>query len=292
MRLSPAVLAYLQLLRLPAVFSALSNNLAAQLIATGGQYHWPELSLLLMASAALYLAGMALNDCFDLAEDTRERPGRPLPSGTVPVATAWRLGWGLLAAGILLAVVAGPRTGAIAGLLALAIVLYDGVLKATPVGSLVIGGCRYLNWLLGLAVVPLTPAALLLPLPVLIYVLSLTLLSRVETRADDHRPLGYCAAGLLSSAALLVGYHEYELLPHGWVLLLLIPAMLIALHRLWLTANDFQPARIQQSVSWLILGIIPLDALLVVGAGPWWGGVLVLSLIVPGRLLTRWISIS
>lgn len=292
MRLPPPIPAYSQLLRLPAVFSALSNSLAAQLIATGGQWHWTALGLLLMASATLYLAGMVLNDCFDLAEDTHERPRRPLPAGTVPVRTAWRLGWGLLVTGILLAWAAGPRTGAIAGLLALAIVLYDGMLKSTPVGSLAMGSCRYLNWLLGLAVAPLTPAVLLLPLPIFIYVASLTVLSRVETHANDRQALGYCTIGLLSSAALLVGYQKYGLLPNNWILWLLAPAVLIVLYQLWLTANDFRPARVQQSVSWLILGIIPLDALLVAGVGPWWGGVLVLSLIVPGRLLTCWISIS
>lgn len=292
MNLSPRSLAYFRLLRLPAVFTAISNSLAAQWIATGGRPQWPELGLLVMASTTLYLAGMVLNDCFDLAEDHRDRPQRPLPSGAVSITDAWRLGWLLLGAGVMLAGLAGVRTGAIALLLALAIVLYDGLLKATTVGSLAMGACRYLNWLLGLAVVPLTPTALLLGLPVFVYVVALTLLSRVETSAASRRPVLLCAAGMALAALLLVSYHQFGLLPHTWALLLAAAGLGLVLSRLWTTWREFTPEAIQRSVGLLVLGIIPLDAVLVWATGLWWGGVLVLALLVPGRLLGRWLYVT
>jgi 4-hydroxybenzoate polyprenyltransferase len=37
----------------------------------------------------------------------------------------------------------------------------------------------------------------------------------------------------------------------------------------------------------LILGIIPLDAILVFAGGPWWGGLVILALLIPGRYLAR-----
>src|SRR5262249_39458533 len=160
--------------RAPAIFTALSNILAAHWIATGGVMQWRVFVLTAGASVFLYAAGMVLNDCFDLHEDARARPRRPLPSGRVSVPVAWASGWFLLASGVALAGMAGPRQIAVAGVLALAIVLYDGALKRLPVGALVMGGCRYLNWLLGLAVVPLDRTAFLIALPVLLYVAALT----------------------------------------------------------------------------------------------------------------------
>jgi 4-hydroxybenzoate polyprenyltransferase len=292
MNLSPRSLAYLRLLRLPAAFTAISNSLAAQLIATGGQLRWPELGLLVMASTALYLAGMVLNDCFDLTEDRRDRPQRPLPSGAVSIAIAWRLGWLLLGAGVALAGFVGLRTGAIALVLALAIVLYDGFLKATAVGWLMMGACRYLNWLLGLAVVPLTPTAFLWGLPIFAYVVALTLLSRVETSAASRWPVLLCAAGMVAVALLLASYQQFGLLPHAGVLVLVAAGLGLALSRLWATWREFTPTAIQRSVGWLVLGIIPLDAVMAWAAGPWWGGLLVLALLVPGRLLGRWLYVA
>ena len=50
----------------------------------------PPLAVLLLVAASvfLYLAGMVLNDVYDVEIDRRERPDRPLPSGRIPVAWA------------------------------------------------------------------------------------------------------------------------------------------------------------------------------------------------------------
>jgi len=292
MKLSERTLAYLRLLRAPAVFTALSNIIAAHLLATQGRIQWPALGLLAAAASALYLAGMVLNDCFDLAEDRRDRPQRPLPSGVIPVASAWKLGWCLLGAGILLAGVVGGRQLLIAFTLAGAIVLYNGVLKATLWGVPLMGGCRYLNWLLGLSVAPLIGRSLLLGWPVFVYVSSLTLLSRVETSARSRLALLLCASGMVTTAALFAVFNRSGLLAHGWVLLPVGAALLLVLARLALTYREFNPWTIQHSVGLLVMGIIPLDALLVLAGGPWWGGVLVLALLLPSRLLGRLVYVT
>lgn len=281
------LLNYLQLVRAPAVFTALSNILAAQLLAGQGRPDWAALALLGPASMALYSAGMVLNDCFDLEEDRRERPSRPLPSGRIALPSAWRLGWGLLAAGVLLAGLVGFAQLAIALLLALAVLAYDGWAKHTRLGPAAMGACRYLNWLLGLSTAGLGAAGFALALPVFLYVLALTALSAEETRARERRAVFACGLGLLACAGSVGGLHLGGVLPHHWTLAPLAAALAYLGWRLREVLREYTPASIQAAMKTLILGIIPLDALLAFSGGPWWGGVLVAALLVPGRLLGR-----
>lgn len=292
MNLPDKALPYLCLIRAPAVFTALSNSVAAHLLATAGQVQWLALCLLATASCTIYMAGMVLNDCFDLAEDSRERPQRPLPSGTILVASAWKLGWLLLLSGVVVAGLVGHRQLLIAVLLAGAVVLYDGVVKGTLLGGPLMGACRYLNWLLGLSVIPITQNSLLLGLPIFAYVFSLTLLSGVETSARSRLPLLLCASGMLLTAVLIVVFNRAGLLPHTWALVLAGVALLVVLSRLAATYRDFSPQSIQGSVRILVMGIIPLDALLVFAGGPWWGGIIILALLLPGRLLGRLVYVT
>src|SRR6478672_9585894 len=113
--------AYAQLVRLPALPTALAD-------------HGVSFGLLLLATSCLYCAGMIFNDFFDVEQDRRERPERPIPSGRVTRRTAGWLGGGLLLAGVLFAAGADwARPGAegatilsapIAAGLAAAILLY------------------------------------------------------------------------------------------------------------------------------------------------------------------------
>jgi hypothetical protein len=281
-----------ELVRAPAIFTALSNILAAHWIATGGVIEWRVFILSAGASVFLYAAGMVLNDCFDLREDARVRPRRPLPSGRVSVPVAWASGWFMLASGVALAGMAGSRQIVIAGLLAAAIVLYDGALKALPVGALVMGTCRYLNWLLGLAVVPLDQNAFVIALPVLIYVAALTRLSSIETGGGGHRPVQECALGMLLAAIGIAALIAKGVLPNVWAYLPLVAGLGAVLARLARTARDLTPASVQGGVKFLILGIVPLDALLTLAAGSPWGALAVLVLAIPSRLLARRIYIT
>lgn len=65
--------------------------------------------LLLVISAGLYSAGMAMNDCYDHAIDNVERPDRPIPSGRVTLEKAWLLVAVLVAIAMIAGAVAGPR---------------------------------------------------------------------------------------------------------------------------------------------------------------------------------------
>ena len=201
----------LLLTRAPLAASATANALVG-CAAAGALAGAPPLALLAggTAAAAAYLAGMALNDWFDLERDRRLYPRRPLPSGRVPAALGLGLGVGLLALGVLLsgatAVAAGlPLARGLAPglLLAACVVAYDGVLKAWRwPGAIAMAGCRAVNGA-GAAVAlgagaPLGYAGLLF-----VFVLGLTLVSTWE---DEEAPPGAVAGawGTVALAPLLL----------------------------------------------------------------------------------------
>ena len=163
----PQLRAWAQLVRVPNTLTACADVIAGFTLATGAWWHiegiWPSLLVASLASICLYWAGMILNDVHDVAEDTAQRRNGPLVRETVSVKTASRAGWGLLAMGIGLAgasayclpasdVPAPYWVVAVTGAaLATTIVAYDSFLKATCVGPFLMGLCRGLNLLMGVA---------------------------------------------------------------------------------------------------------------------------------------------
>ncbi len=135
-----------ELLRLPNLFTVPGDILVGWCLA-GQRGSFPIAGIL--ASLCLYAAGLLFNDAFDAHVDALERPERPIPSGRIRRSTVF--GWACL-----LSVLGGALAwqGVEMALLLLALILlYDGVLKHIPwVGVLVMGVCRGINILLGVAV--------------------------------------------------------------------------------------------------------------------------------------------
>lgn len=286
------LLAWLQLMRAPNSFTAMSNILAAQFIVSGGRPDWHALTLLVLASVCLYTGGIVLNDCFDIAEDRRERPSRPLPSGRIGLATAFRFGGVLLGIGVACAALVGLTQAIIAGAIALLVLMYDGYTKRTSSGPMSMAACRYGNWLLGLSYGGDLAVVWPLGLPVFSYIMALTVLSRAETHAAQRAPLFLCAGGVAVTAAIIVTLVGIGLLPHTYALGLLAVGLAIIGLRLAATWRDYSPSTIQTSVKVLVLGVIPLDALLAFAGSAWWGGLAVLLLLVPSTLLARKIYVT
>src|SRR3954451_19296842 len=114
---------YLQLFRLPNVFTAAADSLAGWLLVTGSFAEPARWVPLVVTSMVVYAAGIALNDVFDVEIDRAERPNRPLPSGRVSVRFAAGLAIALLALGLLMAGVSGSLNSlAVAGLLVVGVV--------------------------------------------------------------------------------------------------------------------------------------------------------------------------
>src|SRR5438874_10270811 len=98
---------YAQLVRLPNLPSAFGDIVLVALAAVALPDHWLRFAFLMPSSACLYCAGMVWNDYFDVEQDRRERPFRPIPSGRVTPRQAMIVGLVLLALGLAGAAVAG-----------------------------------------------------------------------------------------------------------------------------------------------------------------------------------------
>jgi 4-hydroxybenzoate polyprenyltransferase len=132
---------FLQLVRIPTVFSSLGNAYAGFWI--GGGSAGFSAALLGMLAAGLYLmAGMALNDIADFRIDKGERPDRPLPSGAVSRSAAWILSLGMMGLGLACQWLANPVSAVMGFFLVAAIFLYNFGLKKTFLGP-----ARRLSWI-------------------------------------------------------------------------------------------------------------------------------------------------
>lgn len=306
-------LAYAQLLRLPNLFTALADiavgTMVAQAVRSNSeQTHWPVWLSVFISSSSLYLSGMVWNDIFDRHEDARHRPYRPLPSRRVTLRSALLLGGGLLVLGIAAGWAAAlandtasngdwDNSGLIASSLAAAILLYDGILKATSIGPWLMGGCRFGNVLLGLS--PIPPEALptswrLHTAAVVgVYIVGVTWLARREETYSDRSSLRLAIS--LIAAALLLALGLRARLPEAMGTFL-FPYLLVALgfylgEPLLQALRQPSPRHVQAAVGRCLRGLILLDALLAC-AFIGWSGLLLVLLLPPARWLAQWIYVT
>ena len=202
--------AWLELFRAPNLLTVPGDALAGFALAGGVLGQWRALAAAGMAGLALYAAGLAFNDYSDRADDARERPMRPIPSGRLRSLTVLVAGLLALGLGLGTASLAGSRALAVAALMCLAIVAYDaGLKRVRGAGALTMGLCRGLNLLLGAAVAnpdnfhgALRTAVLIAALAETLVVASVTVIAARET---ETRRLGgwRWAPGVLLGMALV-----------------------------------------------------------------------------------------
>lgn len=221
---------YLELIRLPGVFTAHADIVAGALIAGAGLRQIPDLILLLLASSFSFSAGMALNDYFDRNVDKLERPQRPIPSGRVKNEAALFIGSVLLLGGIIFLYFVNATSFIMTIMLALSILSYDGVVKGMPwAAPMNMGLCRYLNLLLSLSILPLNAQALLIPLLTGLYIFGITILSSSEVKGHDPFSVIICLASIVGIMLSYWGYGKIGVLPHHAGIFFCLAWMLIAL---------------------------------------------------------------
>lgn len=148
------IAAWLQLLRAGNLLTVPGDPLAGFLLAcaAGAQGTVAAAATAAGVSLLLYSAGLLLNDCFDLAEDRRDRPTRPLPAGEVRPASAVVAAVALIALAGAAAIWTNLAAAAVAAAVAVLVVAYDaGVNRIAVVGPVVMGACRGLSLCLGAA---------------------------------------------------------------------------------------------------------------------------------------------
>jgi 4-hydroxybenzoate polyprenyltransferase len=142
---------YLLLIRAPNLFTVPSNILSGYFATTLlGDVDIVTLLLLIFSSLFLYIAGIILNDYFDINVDRRERPNRPLASGQITKRTASLIATLLIVAGNLLSWFVSWNSLAISLCLTIVIFVYNFRLKRNRASNPVtMGSARLLNVLLG-----------------------------------------------------------------------------------------------------------------------------------------------
>jgi hypothetical protein len=300
--------AYAQLVRLPNLPSALADIFLGVLV-TGSLTvpgRWPEYALLMLASVCLYCGGMAWNDFFDLAQDRRERPDRPIPSGRITPFHAAVFAASLVAVGVVFAFLSGlvqawrgeggfVTPTVLALLLTGAIFLYDAWLKHTVVGPVGMGACRFLNVLLGISPVAglLWSRGLYLALVVGLYIIGVTWLARTEARASSRRALIGAASVMLLSLLMVLPLPVLPLpvVPPADASSLLFPYLLVGLgffvgFPVVAAIRTPTPGRVQSAVKRSLMGLILLDMVLATAlAGS--AGLVLLVLMAPSIYLNR-----
>ncbi len=307
---------YLQLVRIPNVFTAMADVLMGYLFVRHGPQPVLVLVCLLLASSLLYMSGMVLNDVGDIEQDRRERPMRPIASGRIALRQAQRLGWGLLVGGVVAGLVAGLsglvpgapawRSGAVASLLAIAVVGYDFLLKRTPAGPVAMGGCRSLNVLLGMSVAAPLPgglfwgysaAELLAAGGIGLYIVGVTWFARREAATSRRLPL-MLATIVMGCGIALLGL-IYRALPAvvpktlasetTWFLLLGLLAFTI-IRRCGMAVANPEPRSVQLAVKNAIWSLIVIDAAVALLVSPPAWSLVIVALLLPTMLLGQQID--
>jgi hypothetical protein len=299
--------AYLELLRLPNVFTAIADVLMGAFVAVALAPHSPAtgvpvgiVSLLICTSSCLYLAGMVWNDYFDRDKDAEQRPARPIPSRRVPESAAQWLGSQLIVVGLVAAFTAayfvGWRSGILALALAAAVLSYDGLLKETWLGPINMGLCRMLNVLLGMCVIadPWHQTHYLVAAGIGIYIVGVTGFARTEAVVSNRFML--LAGVLVMLAGLGTLAYFPNLVPKSyvsgrletWTLFWIVLAAQISWRCLRAVA-DPRPPMVQTAVKTCLLSLIVLDAAITYAVQGWQGAILILGLLIPTMFLGKWI---
>jgi 4-hydroxybenzoate polyprenyltransferase len=234
---------------------------------------------------------VALNDVLDARWDALERPERPIPSGRVSRTAAAVFSLSLMFAGMMVARAQSANSGAVAAGVVVSAMLYDGPLKRSAVGPLLMGTCRALNLGLGMTVIPeyrtivgLTPVLFLHGL----YVVSLTFFARHETEAGHVRRLRH---GTLGMGAAVAGLGFLCVLVPRARLSYVLPVLGLAafvVRRGLGDARDPVPARIQASVRAFITSLVVFDSCIAWAARGPLAASAVLIWLIPTQLTKRW----
>jgi UbiA prenyltransferase family len=273
----PAWSTLLRLGRISNLPTVWTNVIAGSVIAGGASPD--QLALIASAMTAFYVGGMYLNDFFDRVVDALERPGRPIATGEITAGVVSLIGFGLLAAGVVLMIPLGPPAAACGAVLAATIVLYDVWHKGNALSPIVMGLCRAMVYADACVAVTgsLSRAALIGAVALAFHVAGITYAAKQEglNRIGNLWPLLMLAAPLL--AALLAAT--------AWPVLVAMVVLLAAdAGAIRLLAVKPVPGAVPLAVSGLIAAICLVDAVAVAVAG---GSTAIVALCLLGYPLTR-----
>ena len=291
--------AYLQLIRLPAVFTSIADILLGFLLTHPTLEPSTSFAMLMIASTCLYMSGMVFNDIFDRAIDAEERPERPIPSRRISVMSATRLAILLIMAAFGAANVVGVNSVIIVVALIVCILAYDGFLKKTPLGCIAMGACRFLNVMLGASAVESIQAHWTLPQVHVaaafgIYIAGVTWFARDEAKQSKRTQLIGAATVINLGLALLLAFFFNAEGNFGTTPTILLAVIGLTINRRLVVAiSNPGPQSVQMAIRVLILSLITLDATVILfQTGNTTFAIITAALILPATTLGKWISVT
>jgi 4-hydroxybenzoate polyprenyltransferase len=295
---------YLLLVRLPNVFTTPSNILVGYLATTPpAEANGFHLAALMVSSGLLYIAGIVLNDYFDVEVDRRERPSRPLPSGSISKERAISIALIALAAANAIALAVSPASLAVSAALTAAIIAYDYRLKRSPAGPFAMGSTRFLNVILGASpalsaavasggrAVPVPgiwAAAIFAATSLFVYIIAIMILSKKEV--SNEKPNTSAAFSIIFAMIASIALAGIFLLQLQWVFLInlmIFAAVIVATYKRLITESSPDSNPVQQAIKNMVISIIILDSVFVSGMAGFPYGMATLVLIAPAILLAK-----
>lgn len=275
---------YLQLVRFPGIFTAFSNILLGFFVVQNNNFEWMSLYPLLITSGSLFLAGMALNDYFDFEIDKKERPNRPLPSGKIKKSYAFYIGICFLIIANISAIIVGIQTLVISLIMTGLILAYDKKIKSYNVfGILNLSSIRFLNVILGTTVISLNLENILYALPIAFFVAGISVLAKKETLPSSKTTEIVTIILVLMAVAYLLGFTANEDPIHYVFVAILIVGIFLP-YAFFKGASSINT---QKKITFLLLGIILLDASLISAFSDVIFAIITLILYVPSYLIIR-----
>jgi 4-hydroxybenzoate polyprenyltransferase len=250
----------LKLARISNLPTVWSNVLAAA--ALTGNALSAHLAMIALGMSFLYVGGMFLNDAFDSEVDARERPNRPIPAGEASRTQVFAIGFGAIAAGVLIVISVSAHAAPWVLILAAAILIYDWSHKGNPVAPLIMGACRALVYVATAAALnaPIERSIVIAALVLLAYVAGLTYAAKQEAlnKLASAWPLALLAVPFVKAFPDLHG---------SWSAIATCLAFAAAVGTAVYWLNRRKPGDVGRAVSLLIAAIALNDALVAMTAG-------------------------
>ena len=269
---------YLKLARVSNLPTVWSNCIAGWVLGGGELGGLFSLAILILGSSLVYSAGMIMNDAVDVGFDSVHRPERPLPSGEISLTNAWGMAITLLGGGVVLLILAGASPG-FSLLLAAMIVGYNVLHKRWKGGVFLMGGCRFLLYLVAASVPAdggwFRESVLIWAFALGIYTVGITLAARGE--AEDKRAGSFGVSMLTVPALAALGTYFLRAESGILVMVFLIVWAGWTAYCVLLLLGD-EEGRVSRAVGLLIAGMLLIDAVAIAAAYPLLSAVLIAML--------------
>jgi 4-hydroxybenzoate polyprenyltransferase len=270
---------YLQLVRLPGIFTAFSNVLIGYFFSFSFNSEIIFLPYLLATSGMLFCSGMIFNDYFDYNLDKKERSFRPLPSGKISKHNALLIGFIFLILANISASFLGFDSLVISLILSCIILFYNLKLKSISfLGILNLSVIRMLNILLGFSIIGISFEFIQYLFPLGIFIVGISILAKNEIKSNlvIYKKLNKIITiiTITSVSILVITNFQFE------SLLFLGLFSFLSVYSLFFK-------KIQNQITFQLLLIILLDSILISFFVPLQFSILVSLLILPAYVISK-----